>query len=201
MKKQYWILSITIVILLSIICYLLLQKPPKVIVEPVKKAAEPENQVPADVGLEGMSNPASDYCVSKGGNLEIVTESDGGQFGLCRFKDYTCEEWVYFRNECDIEADALKIRRALINKGLKLTNMKVVINKHLGRDIGAGVVPVNADVGGGYVFAVKTEDGIIKILADGNGSIMCSSFKDYPDFSAYLVPECTDDLTGKPVTR
>ncbi|KKS25914.1 MAG: hypothetical protein UU86_C0046G0006 [candidate division WWE3 bacterium GW2011_GWC1_42_102] len=56
-----------------------------------------ENQAPApivneqpiadDTNKAGMSNPASDNCITKGGTLEIITESDGSQFGLCKFKD------------------------------------------------------------------------------------------------------------------
>ncbi|GIW69920.1 MAG: hypothetical protein KatS3mg101_0667 [Patescibacteria group bacterium] len=78
--------------------------------------------------------------------------------------------------------------------------MKVVIQKHFGKYIGGGVVPTIPGVGGGYVCAVK-EDGAIKVLADGNGSIMCRSFKDYPDFPSYLVPECLDEITGTIVWR
>lgn len=147
----------------------------------------------------GMANPASVKCEEDGGSLEIITNSNGGQFGMCIFDDYACEEWVYFRGECNIEGDAKKIRQALIDKGLDLTNMQVVINKHLGKYIGGGVKPTVADVGGGYVFAVK-EDGVVKVLADGNGSIMCSSFEDYPDFPSYLVAECIDN-EGNPVNR
>ena len=44
------------------------------------------------------------------------------------------------------------------------------------------VLPVSTFGGGGYVFAVK-DDGEVKVLADGNGVIMCSFLEDYPDFS------------------
>jgi putative hemolysin len=48
-----------------------------------------------------IPNPASQYCVNKGGNLEIVTASDGSQSGICTLKDGTkCDEWAYYRNEC-----------------------------------------------------------------------------------------------------
>ena len=67
-----------------------------------------------------------------------------------------------------------------------------MIKKHLGKYIEAAVTSVSALAGGGYVFAVK-DAGEIKILADGNGSIMCSAFDEYTDFSSYLVPECIND--------
>jgi hypothetical protein len=48
-----------------------------------------------------MPNPASDYCVRQGGNLEIRTGSDGGQYGVCKFPDGgECDEWAFFRGEC-----------------------------------------------------------------------------------------------------
>jgi hypothetical protein len=88
----------------------------------------------------------------------------------------------------------------LIAKDLNLEGMEVVIYKHLGIWIGGGVVPISEPGGGGYFFAVKDGD-VVKVLADGNGVIMCSSFKDYPDFSTYLVPECIDDETQEVVVR
>lgn len=139
-----------------------------------------------------MTNPASDNCIKNGGDLEIITNTDGSQFGLCKFEKYSCEEWALYRGECNIEADSALIRQALIAKGLNLTNTKVVIRNHFGKYIGGSVVPVETGVaGGGYVFAVK-EDGKVKILADGNGGILCSWFSDYPDFPTYLVSECGD---------
>jgi len=54
--------------------------------------------------------------------------------------------------------------------------------------------------GGGYFFAAKV-NGVWKIVADGNGTISCSSLKDYPDFPATLIPECFDETTGKSIKR
>ena len=68
-----------------------------------------------------MSNPASDFCVDNGGETEIVTESDGSQFGLCVFEGYSCEEWAFYRNECDVVGDEEIITQKLIEKGLDLT--------------------------------------------------------------------------------
>jgi len=152
-----------------------------------------------DKANTSMANPASKYCEEHGGKLEIVNNSDGSQFGLCQFEKYACEEWVYFKGECTIEADAEKIKNALIKKGLNISNMKIVISKHLGKYIGGGVIPDTTLGGGGYIFAVKEGDEV-RILADGNGAIMCSAFTDYPQFPSYLVPECIDN-DGNQVTR
>lgn len=48
-----------------------------------------------------MANPASVNCIQKGGKLEVVTEADGNQSGICKFGDNTqCEEWAFYRGEC-----------------------------------------------------------------------------------------------------
>ncbi|MBU2101293.1 DUF333 domain-containing protein [Patescibacteria group bacterium] len=49
----------------------------------------------------GLANPASVYCVNNAGTLEI-REGTGGQYGVCVFADGSeCEEWAYFRGECE----------------------------------------------------------------------------------------------------
>jgi putative hemolysin len=49
----------------------------------------------------GLANPASVYCEEQGGQLEIRTGDDGGQYGVCIFSDGSeCEEWAYYRGEC-----------------------------------------------------------------------------------------------------
>jgi putative hemolysin len=48
-----------------------------------------------------MANPASVYCEEHDGTLEIRTDADGNEYGVCMFEDGTeCEEWAYFRDEC-----------------------------------------------------------------------------------------------------
>lgn len=48
----------------------------------------------------GLPNPASVYCEENGGTLDI-REGEGGQIGICVFPDGSeCEEWAYFRKEC-----------------------------------------------------------------------------------------------------
>jgi putative hemolysin len=57
--------------------------------------ARPE---PTEIGLP---NPASAFCEEQGGRLEIRTDDSGGQVGICIFADGSeCEEWAFFRNEC-----------------------------------------------------------------------------------------------------
>jgi putative hemolysin len=158
-----------------------------------------ESTVTKEEPQANMPNPASKYCEENGGTLELITNTDGSQFGMCKFADYSCEEWVYFKKECTIDEDADKIKQALIAKGLNLTGMKVTIHKHLGRFISGGVIPVSGLGGGGYVFAAKENDEI-KIVADGNGVIMCTMLEEYPDYPAYLISECVDE-TGNLIQR
>ena len=49
----------------------------------------------------GLPNPASVYCEEQGGRLEFREEA-GGTAGYCIFSDGSeCEEWAYFRGECE----------------------------------------------------------------------------------------------------
>ncbi|MBF0120703.1 MAG: DUF333 domain-containing protein [Desulfobacterales bacterium] len=53
--------------------------------------------------MTGIANPASVYCINKGGRLEI-RKTPGGEVGYCIFPDGTeCEEWGFFRGEKCIE--------------------------------------------------------------------------------------------------
>jgi putative hemolysin len=48
-----------------------------------------------------LSNPASKFCVDKGGTLTLEKNGQGGQFGVCMFADNgQCEEWALMRGEC-----------------------------------------------------------------------------------------------------
>jgi putative hemolysin len=65
--------------------------------------AEPTNQA-------ALPNPASVYCEQQGGKIEIRTDSDGGQYGVCLFQDGSeCDEWAYFRGECEAGEPATTI--------------------------------------------------------------------------------------------
>ncbi len=50
---------------------------------------------------DGIANPASVNCIRQGGALTILKRGDGGEYGLCTFRDgRLCEEWALFRGEC-----------------------------------------------------------------------------------------------------
>jgi len=50
-----------------------------------------------------LPNPASVKCVTDGHRLEIRTGEGGGQIGICiNAAGKECEEWKYFREECQL---------------------------------------------------------------------------------------------------
>ncbi len=49
-----------------------------------------------------LANPASEFCEEQGGTVEIREDETGGQYGVCVFEDGSeCDEWAYFRGECE----------------------------------------------------------------------------------------------------
>jgi len=58
----------------------------------------------------GLPNPASVYCEEQAGLLEIRTDASGGQAGVCVFPDGSeCDEWAYFRGECQPGGQATQV--------------------------------------------------------------------------------------------
>ena len=56
-----------------------------------------DDDQPSATTPAGLANPASEFCVAQGGELEIVSEA-AGQVGYCNLPDGTrVEEWEYFR--------------------------------------------------------------------------------------------------------
>jgi putative hemolysin len=48
-----------------------------------------------------ISNPASVFCIENEGVLEI-RENIQGQYGVCIKNDKECDEWKFFRGECQL---------------------------------------------------------------------------------------------------
>ena len=48
-----------------------------------------------------IPNPASVYCKENNGTLEIRT-NELGQYGICIKNENECEEWAFFRGECNL---------------------------------------------------------------------------------------------------
>ncbi len=63
-----------------------------------------------------LPNPASQYCLEKGGTLSLAKRGDGGQYGICLLEDARqCEEWAMFRGECPL--NGVKITGYLTPQG------------------------------------------------------------------------------------
>jgi putative hemolysin len=61
-----------------------------------RNTSEPEN---SDNNVQ-IANPASVYCVEQGGTVDIRTDADGNQYGMCILADGTeIEEWELFRSQ------------------------------------------------------------------------------------------------------
>ncbi len=53
-----------------------------------------------EVKKASLPNPASQNCIDKGGKL-VSAQETAGVLGICLFDDGTqCEEWQFFRSEC-----------------------------------------------------------------------------------------------------
>lgn len=52
----------------------------------------------------GIANPAAVYCVELGYQYKIITDSEGGQRGVCVFPDKSeCDAWDFFTGKCGQE--------------------------------------------------------------------------------------------------
>lgn len=64
---------------------------------PTTTPAAPSTEAPMGGGSQ-VANPASEFCIAQGGELEIVDEA-GGQVGYCNLPDGTrVEEWEFFQS-------------------------------------------------------------------------------------------------------
>jgi len=68
----------------------------------MQAACAPKNSAETEAGPPrvGIANPASEYCVKKGGKLEIRKNREGDEYGICHLADGTeIEEWEMFRRD------------------------------------------------------------------------------------------------------
>jgi putative hemolysin len=54
-----------------------------------------------EIGRCAHANPADEYCLALGYELEMITDKDGGQHALCKFPDGSfCDTWRFFEGRC-----------------------------------------------------------------------------------------------------
>lgn len=85
MKKIWLYLAVIAILILVSSCIL------------IKIYKTPDNSV----SNTQIANPASVYCYENNGTLEIRSDVQGNQYGICILANGTeCDEWKYFRGGC-----------------------------------------------------------------------------------------------------
>lgn len=70
---------------------------------PGSAAPAQESPTPGEDQDIGLANLASVHCEEQGGRVEIRSDAEGSQFGVCVFEDGSeCEEWAFYRGECEL---------------------------------------------------------------------------------------------------
>jgi len=63
----------------------------------------------------GIANPAAVYCVELGYEYKIITDTEGGQKGVCIFPDKSeCDAWDFFTGKCGKEYTYCEIHEGKI---------------------------------------------------------------------------------------
>lgn len=83
----------------------------------------------------GIANPAAVYCQKQGFRLEVRTDSEGNQSGVCIFPDGSeCDEWAYFRGECGpasqtptTENKAVEAAKILLSNELNIEASQITV--------------------------------------------------------------------------
>jgi putative hemolysin len=83
-KVIFWI--ILVIFILAIVCV-------EIYISSLKENNKENSQI---------ANPASVFCKDHGGTLEIRTAPDGSQTGYCIKGNKECEEWIFYRGECEL---------------------------------------------------------------------------------------------------
>ncbi len=69
---------------------------------PPRPVVNQPNTTPPQENTTQLANPASKFCIENGYSLDIRKAADGSETGYCVFANgRECEEWAYFRGECN----------------------------------------------------------------------------------------------------
>lgn len=104
-----------------------------------------------------------------------------------------------FEEGCPQANDSELIKQALFKKNNWTDDgsMTLTVSTNDGKYASGGVT---AEGGGGYFYAAKVNDAW-KIVADGNGVILCTNLTAYPDYPKTLISECFDEASNKSIKR
>jgi hypothetical protein len=90
------------------------------------------------------------------------------------------------------------IKQALVAEhGATANELTITVSKIQGNYAQGGAA---AQAGGAMWFAEK-QNGVWKLVWDGNGTISCDVMDKYPEFPNTMIPECWNDKTMKSVAR
>jgi len=99
-------------------------------------------------------------------------------------------------NEADVLKYVIKKYIALKHRSDE-NSLTLSISKIEGNFAQGGV----SDEGGGGMWFAAKEDGVWKLVWDGNGTIDCSILTLYPDFPTSMIPQCWDEAKQDTVAR
>lgn len=82
-----------------------------------------------------LANPAAVYCEKQGYRVEVRTDVEGNQYGVCIFSDGSeCDEWAYFRGECSpagqsptTENKAVEAAKIFLANDLKIETTQITV--------------------------------------------------------------------------
>jgi len=149
-------------------------------------------------GQAGLANPASVFCEENGGQIEIMQDKEGNQYGVCFFSNGSyCEEWAFFRGECEIGNqqkdtvnNAEEIKQLFVEKYDKSPDeISIVIGQEYADHIRGGVVFGSGGIGEGGNFLAAKVDGFWRLVFDGNGGISCIEIEPY-NFPKEMISDC-----------
>lgn len=148
-----------------------------------------------------IANPASSYCLSHGGRNEIRKNEDDSEYGVCVFQNgVSCDEWEFYRGNCDqnmkkldIGEEMKNIKKAILDKkSIDFSDFDIVVTKNIDRFIMGTLSPKGQDAKAYYFYGVKDGD-LWKILSVGDGDVNCSWIDGYKNFPASMIPECINE--------
>jgi putative hemolysin len=134
-----------------------------------------------DAGGMELANPASVYCQEQGYTLEMRTDADGGQYGVCVFPDGTeCDEWAFYRGECGPQQGAPQVAEEPTVAPAVEVWVNPAQQAGLGDATEIEVLELNTEASTGYVSRVTVSD---------------------PDVIAQIVAALDEDLRLGPRVR
>jgi putative hemolysin len=140
-------------------------------------------------GNVSIANPASTYCIENKGELEIRKDEDGGEYGVCVFGNgKECEEWAFFRGECDNKCFDIE-NKAILSSVLEKEGLEKNICNYSSK--------IYKDDGNFYYGTLDEDDFIYdkgndEVIFIGKDLPKCSLL-DEKNISIEIVNMCFDD--------